>query len=139
MGNRLDPGIANTLLARLTSFTHVTCHNLVPEFHRELASAALSIGLGGSTVLEAITFNTKALVLATPEIEDQTSRVSRLAERGLLRMLEEHELTDPELLIHIINDEVNKPAPCSSIATNGIEQFANIVDGLARETVLYSL
>ena len=133
MGNRLEQGIASTLKAQFTAFAHVTCHDLVPEFHRELAGAALSIGLGGSTVLEAITFGTRALVFATNEIEDQTSRVSRLAQLGFLRLIEDYELTEPELLIQIINNEANKPSPHSCIATNGIEQFADVVDKLVSE------
>ena len=130
LGNRIEDALARALRESVRGVDHVTCQEFIPDFHQQLARATLSIGLGAATVLEALALHTRPLVFTSPEIEDQMRRCTRFAERGLLRLLSEEEVSDPERFAGIIRREAEKPRPTVGINASGITVFANVVDQL---------
>ena len=107
-----------------------------PDFLSLLAASKLSISQGGyNTVTEILATGTRAVIVpyAGGEETEQTIRAGLLAERGLVRVVEERRL-DPRRLAQAIADaEATTPPADPGVRLDGAEASARIVAGLARE------
>ena len=105
------------------------------DFPTLLRNCCLSLSQGGyNTVMELLTAGARAVIVpfgAGQEIE-QAIRARRLAERGLVQVVESAQLTPP-LLAAAIDDALARPAPSpSAIALDGAAAAARRLAQLIR-------
>lgn len=106
----------------------------MPELHRSLATAKLSISLAGyNTVADIMTAGCRAII--SPQWNDketeQLHRAQLLSERGLVEMIGHREKTAPALCA-AIDRVMDQPAPdWSSIRRHGSQRTADILSQAA--------
>jgi len=107
-----------------------------PDFTTLLANCALSVSQAGyNTLMETVGAGARAVVVpfARGQETEQTLRARCFAERGLLEMVEEGELT-PETLAAAIDRAAQKPRVAGGgINLDGARQSARLVERLALE------
>jgi len=104
------------------------------DFPSLLRNCCLSLSQGGyNTVMELLTAGARAVIVpfgAGQEIE-QAMRARRLAERGLVRMVDSAALT-PALLAAAIDDALARPAPSPSPSAIALDGAAAVARRLAQ-------
>lgn len=108
-----------------------------PDLAAEFPGCALSISQAGyNTVLELIAAGTRAIVVpfSTGSESEQAERARRLADRGLLAVVEEKTLTAPVLAAAIDHALASpKPIPGGGLRLDGASQTAALlVEAVAR-------
>ena len=127
------------LAARMMGTDGIVLERFRPDFRNLLARCRVSVSQGGyNTVLEILASRTPAVIVpfATGGEDEQTTRAQRLAEKGLLAVLPERDLS-PERLAMAIDRMAENPPPAVAIAFDGAAQSARLVlDAIAaRATV----
>ncbi len=92
------------------------------DFSSLLEESMLSVSLGGSTVIEAISTQTRALIYPYAHVE-HVLRVKKLAERGAIKILERGEL-HPIKLSDAIKAALEAPYPTLNIDLSGSTKTA---------------
>ncbi len=108
-----------------------------PDFHQLLARGALSISQGGyNTVLELMALGIPSVVVpfAAGAESEQSFRTRRLAERGLLTMVAEKDLTPQRLAQAIDHQAAQEKAPPLTLDCDGARNTALILRDLIGET-----
>lgn len=97
----------------------LTTADFIPNFESTLKRCALSISLGGYTLIDVICTRTPAIALPLV-YPDQFWRTSRLDFLGLVKKIEKGDL-EKEKLTQIIREVLNRPYPNYPINTDGAE------------------
>jgi predicted glycosyltransferase len=108
-----------------------------PDLAAEFPGCALSISQAGyNTVLELIAAGTRAIIVpfSTGSESEQAERARRLADRGLLTVIEEKTLTAPVLAAAIDHALASpEPIPGGGLRLDGASQTAALlVEAVAR-------
>ena len=106
-----------------------------PDFLSLLAASKLSISQGGyNTVTEVLATGTRGVIVpyAGGEETEQTIRARLLAERGLVRLVEERLLDPSRLAAAVAAAEATTPPADPGVRLDGAEASAGIVAGLAK-------
>ncbi len=98
-----------------------------------LAAADLSVSLAGyNTVMALLAAGTRALVLPFDQNREQRLRATRLAELGLLGVLEPAELAPPALAGRMVHALDTPPPPRAAVDLDGARRTAAFLESLAR-------
>ncbi len=104
----------------------------VPDLYTELRTAMVSVSrCGYNTTLDLLASGIPALVVpvSNDKADEQVKRARLLADRGVLRMLPESEMTPESLAAEILHTITFQPAPLN-IKLDGAEQTCDIVSSL---------
>jgi predicted glycosyltransferase len=133
VGDNRQPGQSRYLRARAAR--GVTVEPARPDFPALLANARLSISQGGyNTVMDILQTRARAVVVpfAGHGETEQTFRAGRLAERGLITVLEEPRLT-PESLAAAVDRAMSRPRPdAGGIDLDGARASAALIEHWVR-------
>ena len=105
------------------------------DFLSLLAASQLSISQGGyNTVTEILATGTRGVIVpyAGGEETEQTIRAGLLAERGLVRVVEERHLNPTQLAAAVTAAETSKPPAAPGVRLDGAKTSATIVAGLTK-------
>lgn len=91
----------------------------IPDFLQVMQDSALSISLGGATILDAIKTHTPAIVYPYAH-DEHVIRALLFGQLGLVRLLKKNEL-NPENLKRIIPEVLSEPYPEYKIDLSGAE------------------
>jgi predicted glycosyltransferase len=117
-GSRTTPAEMKALRATVRSH-NVEITPFLPDFQRHLLESAVSISMGGdNTLLDVVTARTPALAYPYQGNSEQTFRIKKFAEKGLLQALEVGDL-EAGRLKQKIELALNTPYPTHNIAVNG--------------------
>jgi predicted glycosyltransferase len=99
------------------------------DFLSYLAAADLSVSMGGyNTTMNILASGTPALVWPFGQNREQRLRASRLANLGVLQVLEDEDL-DPDRLAAIMNDWMSRSIrPAVNINLNGAANTARWIE-----------
>jgi predicted glycosyltransferase len=108
--------------------------SFLADFRQHMLTSALSINMGGdNTLLDAIVTKTPSLAFPYPGNTEQTIRIEKLANKGLVIHLKESNL-NPQSLKNQILSALSKPYPTTSIdlngATNMSQKIKEIISGI---------
>lgn len=115
------PKASNALIetAKKTPFKNVSTGGFINDFTNFLSKSALSISLGGSTLIDALKARTPSLVYPESYTE-HVFRTMKLAQRGAVQLIRREDLY-PTRLASLIQSVLNKPYLPPPILLNGAE------------------
>lgn len=116
-------GIRLELQGRCSRLSHCSYFGEIPDLHRVLRKAALSVSLGGyNTVIEGLNAGTRMLIYPFQHRanEDQELRAQMFAEAGLLSVIRPDEV-DPLILERRMEMILSCPSPVIPLNFNGAE------------------
>ncbi len=132
-GENLDGSVLSDLKNKAPG--HVIVERARPDFRNLLHHAALSISQGGyNTLMDILSANCKNVIVpfAAGAESEQTQRTKAFAQRGLLTMLEETELS-PQTLASACRSALNGPPPQRArLDLTGVSTTARMIQELAQ-------
>jgi predicted glycosyltransferase len=125
--DRLRKGVGNNV--QVTRFT--------ADFLSYLAAADLSVSMGGyNTTMNILATGVPALVWPFPQNREQRLRAERLANQGILNVIEDEDL-HPDRLAVIMDQRLSKPTrPNVNINLNGAENTAKWIENRIRDQLM---
>lgn len=121
-----DPDFA-AIRAQAAGMANVAVDRYRPDFQALLASCRVSVSQAGyNTLMEILAARTRAVVVPFAEAgeTEQTGRARRLAERGLVRLVETGALTPAALAAAIDAADAQKPGEAAAIDLDGARKTA---------------
>ncbi len=108
---------------------NVQIERFTGDFLSYLTAADLSVSMGGyNTTMNILATGVPALVWPFPQNREQRLRAERLAELGVLRVLEDEDLR-PDRLAHIMDQRLSNPTrPTVNINLNGAVNTAKWIE-----------
>lgn len=115
-------------LCQQSKFSNVKTYSFMPNFEEMLAESALSISLGGYTLIEAVNARVPAIVYPST-FPDQFVRSKKFAERGLVQLIAEEDL-NPFRLKQVIQEVLAMPRPEHEINMAGADNTRDFLKKL---------
>lgn len=131
------PLISEELLKQLEdikkekNLTNITFKGFVKDFLQVMQDSALSINLGGATILDAVKTETPSIVYPYAH-DEHIVRAQLFGLLDLVKMLDINEL-NPEQLTRIIHEVLSKPYPNYKIDLSGVESTSSEIHRLTRQ------
>jgi predicted glycosyltransferase len=121
MGPKSPPSLASSLKqkGRQLEASNIRIHPFVENFPEFLSASALSISLGGYTIMDAVFTKTPALVIPSKFL-DQYVRGLKFQAFGFIRLLTDQQL-DPPSLKNAIQQTLQMPIPLLDIDMSGAQ------------------
>ena len=109
---------------------HVQMEQFTADFLSYLAAADLSVSMGGyNTTMNILATGVPALVWPFPQNREQRLRAGRLADLGVLRVLEDEDLLHPDRLAVIMDQWISRSTrPSVNINLNGAANTARWIE-----------
>ncbi len=119
LGPKTHPNVIKDIQEAQQSLNlkNVSINNFHSDFIDQIANSALSISLGGSTIIDALAAHTRSLVYPYAHVE-HVQRARKFAQKGAIRMLDKTEL-HPLVLCGAIEEVLAAPYNPAPIDLSG--------------------
>jgi len=128
LGPKVDLQVKEKIESSKTPNIVIT--DFISNFSEVLSESALSISLGGSTLVDTTKTMTPALVFTETSLEHQF-RAERFAEKGAVKIFTNDDLS-PEKFKALIEEALQKPFQPAHIDVNGAEKTTEIISQLLK-------
>lgn len=125
-GPKASPEFLNKLTSILKPFKNAKLVSFIKHFPKYLSRSALSISLGGYTIMDVVYTKTPAIVYPTT-FYDQYVRSLKFAAFGFLKIITTDDL-DPDRLKEVMEKVLEIPSPRFNIDMSGAETTAFELD-----------
>lgn len=120
------------LQRKAANIPNLTITDFIPNLHRRLQSASLSISMGGyNTTMDVLASGVRAMMMPCVNNGgmDQKKRLHKLAQLGIVDLIKPEDLL-PDRLVKKIVENLNKNQPQTQINLNGVENTTAIISNM---------